>query len=443
MKVIAIGGVAASMSAVSKLKRINNEIEVTVYEKGDVLSYGACGMPYYVSDEIKNASDLVARTKEDFKKRGITVHVNHEVIGIDEKSKTITIKDLKTNEQIIDTYDKLIIGTGAKPIIPKWEGVELNNIHTMTEYYDSIEVKEKMQSGKIKNVVVIGGGFIGIEMVEAFHKYDVNIKLIQLEKQILSAFDSDMTVFLESHLKENGIDMHLDEKVVSFKGKQAVSKVITNKGTYDADLVLISIGVIPNTDFLNETSIKRTKNGACLVNRYMETSVKDIYAGGDCATIYNRQLDIQQYIPMGNNANKQGKLIAENISGKNIPIDGVLGTIVIKVLNMEAAKTGITERYAIENHIKHQVVSVKGNNHAGYYPNPEKIHVKIIYNPDTKQILGAQLVGKKDTALRINPFVVAISKGMTTIEFGMLDLAYAPPFAGVWDITAIAANNAK
>jgi NADPH-dependent 2,4-dienoyl-CoA reductase/sulfur reductase-like enzyme len=219
--------------------------------------------------------------------------------------------------------------------------------------------------------------------------------------------------------------------------------VITDKGSYDADLVLVSIGVLPNTDFLSETSIKRTKNGACLVNRYMETSVKDIYAGGDCATIYNRQLDIQQYIPMGNNANKQGKLIAENISGNNVQIDGVLGTIVIKVLNMEAAKTGITERYAIENHIKHEVVSVKGNNHAGYYPNPEKIHVKIIYNPDTKQILGAQLVGKKDTALRINSFVVAISKGMTTKEFGMLDLAYAPPFAGVWDITAIAANNAK
>jgi len=443
MKVIAIGGVALSMSAVSKLKRLNNKIDIVVYEKGEVLSYGACGMPYFISDEIKDANRLVARTKEQFGDLGIEVKVKHEVIKVYDRSKEVEILNLETNEVFLDSYDKLIIGTGASAIVPPWKNADLKNIFKLSVYEDSIEIKKEIDKGDIKKVTVIGAGFIGLEMVEAFLTRGLDVTLIQLDPQILSIFDAELTIPIEEHLKSKGVHLLLEEKVVGFEGNTIVDKVITDKGEYETDLVLVSIGVKPNTKFLESSNIKLSKNGAVEVNQFMETNILNVYSGGDCAMIYNLALKENSYLPMGSNANKQGRVIAENISGNRFKFNGVLGTIVIKIVDMEAAMTGINEKTAIAKNIKHKAVTVTGKNHAGYYPNAQPITVKVIYEPNTFIILGAEMVGYKDTALRINVFAVSIQNEMTTNDLGYLDLAYAPPFAGVWDVIHVAVNNAK
>jgi NADPH-dependent 2,4-dienoyl-CoA reductase/sulfur reductase-like enzyme len=443
MKVIAIGGVALSMSAVSKLKRLNNKIDIVVYEKGEVLSYGACGMPYYISDEIKDASKLIARTKEQFGNLGIEVKIKHEVIKVYDRSKEVEILNLETNETFMDSYDKLIIGTGASAIVPPWKNVDLDNIFKLSVYEDSIKIKEEIDKGHIRKVTVIGAGFIGLEMVESFLTRGLEVTLIQLDPQILSIFDAELTIPIEEHLRSKGVNLLLGEKVVGFEGNQVVSKVITDKGEYFTDLVLVSIGVRPNTKFLESSNINLSSNGAVIVNQFMETNILNIYSGGDCALIYNLALKENSYLPMGSNANKQGKVIAENISGNRFKFNGVLGTIVIKIVDMEAAMTGVNEKLAIAKNIKYKTVTITGKNHAGYYPNAQPITVKVIYDPNTYKIIGAELVGYKDTALRVNVFALAIQKEMTTKELGYLDLAYAPPFAGVWDVIHVAVNNAK
>jgi len=442
MKVIAIGGVALSMSAVSKLRRLDKDIEIVVYEKGTVLSYGACGMPYYISDEIKDPERLVARTKEQFSDIDILVHTNHMVTEVFDERNEISVLNFETNEIIIDNYDYLIVGSGASAIVPPWKNFALENIFKLSSYEDSLAIKEKIDSGTIKKVTVVGGGFIGIEMVEAFLTRGLEVTLIEYGNQILGVFDNDMTLKLEKHLVEKGVKLHLGEKVIRFSGDTAVRKVITDKAEYETDLVLISIGVRPNTSFLENSNVILDK-GAVVVNKRMQTNISNIYAGGDCGLIYNLAVKENRYIPMGNNANKQGRVIAENIAGGNFEFKGVLGTIVIKVIDMEAAKTGITEKEAKSLALDYKTVVITGKNHAGYYPNPEPITVKIIYKPVSKIIIGAELVGYKDTALRINVFAVAIQKEMTTSELGFLDLAYAPPFAGVWDVIAVAANKVK
>lgn len=442
MKVIAIGGVALSMSAVSKLRRLDKDIEIVVYEKGSVLSYGACGMPYYISDEIKDPERLVARTKEQFLEMDILVHTNHMVTEVFDERNEISVLNFETNETIIDTYDYLIVGSGASAIVPPWKNFALENIFKLSSYEDSLAIKEKIDSGEINKVTVVGGGFIGIEMVEAFLTRGLEVTLIEYGDQILGVFDNDMTLKLEKHLIEKGVKLHLGEKVIKFKGDTAVRKVVTDKAEYETDLVLISVGIRPNTSFLENSNVILDK-GAVVVNKRMQTNISNIYAGGDCSLIYNLAVKENRYLPMGNNANKQGRVIAENIAGGNFEFKGVLGTIVIKVVDMEAAKTGITEKEAKSLGLDYKTVVITGKNHAGYYPNPQPITVKIIYKPESKIIIGAELVGYKDTAIRINVFAVAVQKEMTTRELGFLDLAYAPPFAGVWDVIAVAANKVK
>ena len=442
MKVVAIGGDALSMSAVSKLRRLDKDVEIVVYEQGVVLSYGACGMPYYISDEIKDAKKLIARTKEQFAKMDIIVHTLHRVINVIDEKNEIEVLNIKTNNIFLVKYDYLIIGTGASAIIPPWKNVDLENIFKLSVYEDSIAIKNKINDENIKNVVVIGGGFIGIEMVEAFLTRGLKVTLIELDKQILSVLDSEMTVSLEEHLRSKGVSLQLNEEVISFEGENKVNKVITNKGSYDADLVLISVGVKPNISFLENSNIILQK-GAIVVNRKMQTNISNVYAGGDCSMIYNLVVKENRYLPMGNNANKQGRVIAENLNGNNFEFNGVLGTTVIKVIEMEAAKTGIIEKEASKLGLDFKTVTITGKNHAGYYPDAQPITVKVIYNQKTKVIIGAELVGYKDTTLRINVFAVAIQKEMTTKELGYLDLAYAPPFAGVWDVIAVALNKVK
>ena len=445
MKVIIIGGVAAGMSAASKIKRTQFDADVVVYEKGTVLSYGACGMPYLVSNVIEDPKKLIARSKEDFEKMGMTIHLQHEVVDVDANQKTVTVKDLVNNQTITDTYDKLLVATGASPIVPPIKGIDLPGIETLSTYDDGVKLKELFATrNDIKNVVIIGAGFIGVEMAEAMLEMDKNVTMVEFKNQILPNFDKDIVYPLQEELISKGVHLKLSEKVTEFKGNGKVEQVCTDTNCYQADIVILSVGIRPNTGFLKNTDVEMLRNGAVLVNKKMESSVADIYSAGDCASIYHRVKDsFDNYIPLGTNANKQGRVVGEVICGMNSKFDGAMGTSMVKVADMEAAKAGLSEREAIEGGFEYKAVTIKSRNHAGYYPNPQRIIIKLVYDPKTYKILGAQIVGYKDAALRINVFALAIHAGVPTYELGMVDFGYAPPFAGVWDAIHIAANQAK
>lgn len=444
MKYIIIGGVAAGMSAASKIRRSQFDAEVVVYEMGNTLSYGACGMPYFISDVIEDENKLIARTKDEFESMGITCKMHHQVVKLNVDEKTLHIKNLETNELIKDHYDKLLIATGANSIIFPWPKNDLDHIVTLKTIDDAKNIKELVSKTEIQNIVIIGAGFIGVEMVEAMIELKKHVTLIELQNQILPLFDKEITQPLEQELKDKGADLRLGEKVMRFEGQSKVEAVITDHNHYKADLVLVAIGVKPNVSFIEGSGIHQIKNGAIIVDEEMKTNVKDVYAAGDVATVTHLVHNSNHYhIPLGTNANKQGRIAGENMMGIKSRFPGALGTTVIKVCDLEAAKTGISEKEAIFNQYEFKTAMVKANNHASYYPNPEPMLIKVIYHPKTLLLYGAQIVGKKDAAIRINMFALAIHNRMTTEELGLVDFAYAPPFASVWDAVHIAANQAK
>lgn len=444
MKVIVIGGVAAGMSAASKIKRSDYSSQVTVYEKGNDISYGACGMPYMISGVIESPETLVVRKKEDFEKMGIDIKLNSEVIAVDESTKTVTVKDSSTGQIFADNYDKLVVATGASPVLPPIKNIGLDGIFVLSSLEDGRILKKELSSDNIKNVVIVGAGFIGVELCEAMREMNKEVTLIEFKNQILPNFDKDIVVPLQDELKKNNVFVRLSEKVSSFEGSSKVSRVITDKNSYIADCVIMCVGVKPNTGFLKSTGIEMLTNGAIKVDKHMQTSIKDIYAAGDCSSVYHKVLDdLNRYIPLGTNANKQGRVAGEVVLGKNSKYDSALGTSMIKVCAMEAAKTGISETEAILNNFDYKAVTISSLNHAVYYPDASKIVIKLVYDENTKKILGAQIIGSKDCAIRIDVFAVAIHTGMTTSEFAMLDFGYSPPFSGVWDAMHIAANQAK
>lgn len=443
MKVIIIGGVAAGMSAASKIKRVDSTAEVVVYEKGGFLSYGACGLPYYVGDFNDDYRRMIARTKDQFENTGITCKLHHEVIGVDMKQKTVTVHDMKNKSEIVDSYDKLMIATGASAIIPPIEGTQLFGIHSLKTLEEGIFLKEFAKAEKIKNIVIVGGGYIGVECAEAFLHLGKNVRMIEASDRILRSFDEEMSQYATTELIENGVEVHLSEKVVSFSGEFQVEHVQTDKGIYDADLVIMAIGVRPATEFLKNTGINMARNGAIIVNKKLETSIKDVYAAGDCILVHNNALEEDSFLALGTVANKCGRIAGGNIAGASDEFLGALGSAAIKVCNLELGRTGMGEVDAIRKKKDYKTLVIQAYDHPAYYPDPTPIAVKIIYELGTKKILGAQTCGMKGAVLRVDVFAVAIQNGMTTAELGMTDLVYAPPFAGVWDAIHIACNAAK
>jgi len=445
MKVIVIGGVAAGMSAASKIRRMQYNSEVVVYEKGGVLSYGACGLPYFVGNEIKDYNDMVIRTKPEFEKQGMSINLYHEVIGINENEKKIIVKDLKTGQVFEDKYDKLLISTGAQSIVPPWPGVNNEKVMTLSTIEDGIKIKQEIMKHNIKNVVIIGAGFIGVEVVEAAIGLKKQVTLIEFKNQILPHLDKEIAADLAEELIKNKATIKLGEKVEEIRNSATGEiSVKTDQNLYPADLVIVSVGVRPNTSFLEGSSVKLLQNGAIVVNKQMKTSVSDIYSAGDCATVYHRvKNDETAYIPLGTNANKQGKLAGAIICGEDIEYQGTLGTSMVKVCGMEGGKTGLSEEEAILGNFSYKSVTTESLNHAPYYPNPQPIKIKLVVEKETNKILGAQAVGYPGTALRINTFALAIHAGITTDEMGWMDFGYAPPFAEVWDAMHIACNAIK
>lgn len=444
MRVVIIGGVAAGMSAAAKLKRMKPDYEVVVYEKTDVVSFGACGLPYFVGGFFDDPQNMIARAPEKFVESGIDLKIFHEVTSIDTDSKKLKVQDVKNGEIFEDSYDKLMIATGASSIIPPIKNVKLENVSTLKSLDDGIKVKELMNRDEIKKVAIIGAGFIGLEAVEAAKKLGKEVTVFQLEDRILpQVFDKELTDILEEEIKTHNVDLRSQEIVSELVGEEKVKKVITNKGEYDADLVIIATGVRPNTAFLKDSKVNMLPNGAIIVDEFGKTSVEDIYAAGDCATIKNIVTGQDSYVPLATGANKLGRIVGENLAGANNSFQGSLGSSCIKIMDMEAACTGLTEVQAEKLGIKVKSKFISDFNQTNYYPGRNKMYVKLVYDADTKVILGGQVAGYKDAVQRCNVIAASIFGKLTTSQLGMLDLCYAPPFARTWDILNVAGNVSK
>jgi len=444
MKVIIIGGVAAGMSAASKMRRLDNDVEITVYEKGKVVSYGACGLPYYISNENDSVQKLIARDLNYFKENNINVKLRNEVVKVFPKDKKILVKDLDTCVSYIDQYDRLFIATGSSPIRLNIPGSSSENVFELKTIEDADKIKSYAAKYDVKDVIVIGGGYIGVELADAMIKLGKKVRIIELGDNILSTFDADISVYAARVLKDHGVDINTGERVEALIHNQnKVSGVKTSKGIYNADMVIQCVGVKPNTNFLKGTEIDMTPRGAIIIDREMRTSVSDIYSAGDCAVVYHKVMEENRYIPLGTTANKMGRLAAENLLGKRKRFVGTLGSAAIKVVDWEFARTGISQKEAEELKIDYDTKMVKAYSHPAYYPDQTPIYIKLLYDKNTKKVLGVQSAGEKGVVLRIDIFASAIHNEMTAMELGMVDFCYAPPFAGVWDAVHIACNAIK
>lgn len=444
MKVIIIGGVAAGMSAAAKLKRSNKEAQITVYEKSKHVSFGACGLPYFVGNFFEDSQKMIARTVEQFNVSGITVNIEHEVLNVDPTNKTVTVKNLLTQETFTDTYDKLMIATGASAIIPPIKNVDLAHVYTLKSMEDGEVLKQAMQDESLKRVAIVGAGFIGLEVVEAAKQYGKEVHVFQLNDRVLvDTFDKEITDLLEEELRAHDVHLHLSQTVTELVGDQAVTQIKTKDEAFDVDVVVITAGVRPNTHFLKETGIEMLRNGALVIDNEGHTSIEDIYAAGDCATINHILKPEPAYIPLATVANKMGRIIGENLAGAHQTFNGSLASACLKVMDLEAGRTGLSEQEAINLGINYKKVFITDMNQTSYYPGQSKINVKLIYNADTKVILGGQIVGRKDAVQRVNVLATAIFAGLTTDQLAMLDLCYAPPFARTWDVLNIAGSVAK
>ena len=441
-EVVIIGGVAAGMSCAAKLQRETTEVNITVYEKGEFISYGACGLPYYIGDLIKDPKELIVRTPEDYQEKRMDVRIHHEVLAVDPSKKSVTVKDLKNNQTFEKTYDSLLIATGAAPITPGFMQGAPKNVFTLRDVPDGNNIKEAAMAPEIKNIVIVGGGYIGLELVESFHTLGKNVTLVNRSGKIMKTYDEEIREVLFKELAEKSINLHLSDSVEGFTRNDEgyVSHVKTDRNAYKADLVVMAIGVAPSTEFLEGTGIETLKNGAVITNERMETNIEDIYAAGDCATVHHKLLDMPVHIPLATHASKQGRLLAEILAGKDRSFPGALGTSVVKILDLTLAQTGLSEKQAKDHNFNYQTNFIKTSHRAGYYPDNTPVYIKYLFDKDTKVLLGAQMVGPEGIAHRINTLALAVDRGLTLEDILLSDFAYAPPFSATWDALQVAAK---
>lgn len=443
MKIIIIGAQAAGASAAAKAKRINPEATIRIYEKSDIVSFGACGLPYFIGDHFSDANEMISRTPQQFEKDGIDIKILHEVVAIDTLSKKLKIKDLTNGHCFEDTYDKLLLAVGASPIIPPFSNDKLKNIFTLRDIYDGQAIKKTLNDAQVNDIIVVGAGYIGLELVESLVALNKKVKLIQLDDRVLvDAFDAQITDIIAENIKQY-CDLHLQEKVLGFGGQNKVTHVITDKDQYPADMVIIATGVKPNSCIYNNLGINTLKNGAIITDALGQTNIRDIYAAGDCAALYHKVSQDMVYIPLATGANKLGKVVGENLAGRHCQFPGTLGTSALKVFDIEAGRTGITENDAKKAAIAYKTVVVKDKNHSNYVAGQTSITAKLIYHAETRIILGGQIAGGVGAALRVNVLATAIWAKMTIDELTMLDFLYAPPFSRPWDVLNIAGSIAK
>ncbi len=463
-KLVVIGGVAAGMSAASSAKRVNPDIEAIVVEKDFFISYGACSLPYYVSDDIKEINDLVSLSPETAKnERDIAVLTRHEALGIDAKKKEVLVSDVATGAKRSLPYDKLVIATGGLPVKPPLPGIELENVFTIRTLHDGIEIKKFIDGwnyfypcigspeclyvnrfGKDKRpmkAVIVGGGYIGMEMCESFRKRGLEVSVIEKADRVLGTMDAEIAAIVEEKIASEGVKLHKETSVQGFVGVGGkVTAVLTDKGEFDADIVLLAIGSRPNAGLAADAGIRLGAGGAIGVDEFLRTSMPDVYAAGDCAEATHLVTGKKIYIPLGTTANKQGRIAGENAAGMNKPFEGVAGTAVTKIFDLEVARTGLSVIDAEREGLTYFTSAIKGRSRSSSYPAGKAITVSYVVEKTTGRLLGTQMVGQEGVAHRIDTLAACLYGRMTISDVARLDLGYAPPFATVWDPILVAAN---
>ncbi len=430
MKVLIIGGVAAGTKVAAKLKRDNFELDVTILTKSKVISYAGCGLPYYVGNVIQEANKLIVNTPDSFHKlTGVNVLVETEVTQVNPEEKYVEAICLKTQEKMRCEYDKLVIASGAEAVRPNIEGADLDNVFFMRTPEDAYVLRDAIETGNIKRAVIVGGGYVGLEIAENLNSQGVRAVVIDMAKHILPGFDDEISEYVKNHLAEQGIPILTEIRLEAILGDGKVEKIKTDRRAMKADAVILCVGIKANTEYLKDSDIDLMPNKTVKVNEYLETNVKDIYAVGDCATVINRVTNKPYWSPMGSTANIAGRIAAKNIAGKKKAYPGVLGTSVVKLPELNAGRTGLTEKEANENGYNAESVVTVVDDKAHYYPDASSFIVKMIADKDTKKLLGLQVLGKGQVDKMVDIAVAAITMGATLEDVENMDLAYAPPFS--------------
>lgn len=446
MKVVVIGGVAAGPKTASRIRRLCGDAEVTVVEKGEFLSYAGCGLPYYISGMVKDQNELMATpvgTVRDsvFFRNVKDVHVmNHtEATAIDRKNKTVAIRDADGGTQQLE-YDKLVLATGAASFIPPIPGVGLKNIFNLKDIHDADAIKDTLAEHKALNAVIVGGGLIGVEVAEAFHEMGCRITIIEFLPHILPMMDPEMAALVEGHFEAKGVKIQTGTRVTEFTGADRVEKVVTDRGDFPADLVIMAVGIRPATQLAVDAGLDIGPTRAIAVNEQMQTSDPDIYAVGDCAEKKNIVTGKPCYVPLGSTANKEGRVAANAICGRNDAFPGVLGSAICKIFNFSVARTGLGEREAREAGYDVVTCLAPAPDKPHFMPSAKPLFLKLMADRKTRKLLGAQATGPGNADRRIDIVATALSAGMTVDQLAHLDLSYAPPFSPAVDNILVAAN---
>lgn len=432
-----IGGTAAGMSAALKARSLLPNLQIAVFERTNYVTHGSCGIPYYIGGEISDYNELITYTPVFLREeRNIEVYVGHEVTEIDLNKRIITIKDLQTGKIANNIFKKLVIATGASPIVPKIPGIDSPLVHKVRTIEDSLKIKNDLEKGFVKKVVIIGAGFVGLEMAEALSKWNIEVILLEALPTILPRTNPVLVKLIEDEITKNGVKLYKNtrvNKVVSdIKNKKA--EVFTEDGKqFDTNMIIASIGVRPNSQIAETARISVGKTGGIVVNEYMETNIDNIWACGDCVQMQHLVSGEPCWYPLGPTANKQGKIVGENVVGGKVSFSGVLGTQVTKIFDLYVAMTGLSEIEVQKFGYDTALVEISHRDKASYYPNRQNVHIIMLINKSNGRILGVQLAGSVLAALRINVFATAIATGMTVKKLAELDLAYEPSMAPVYD----------
>ncbi len=430
MKVLILGGVAAGTKVAAKLKRMQFDSDVTILTKDADISYAGCGLPYYVGDVIQDRDKIIVNTPEKFAAlTGANVLTGREAIGLDAKAKQITVKNLAEGTESVLSYDACVIATGASSIVPPMKGIDLEGVFTMRTPDNADQLKQYIKTHQVKKAVIAGGGFIGLEIAENLKEEGVDVTVIDMAPQIMPGFDTELAIYAQKHLEKVGIPILTATKMEEITGDICATGVKTDKGLLGADVVILSLGIRPNTAFLKDTGLEFAKNGAILVDHSMRTALPDVYAAGDCAVVSNFQTGEQAWAPMGSSANMEGRLLAEVLSGAEKEFHGVLRTAVVKMPGLNAARTGLNEIAAKEAGYDIETVVTVNDDKAHYYPGADNFITKLIADKKTHKLLGVQVLGPGAVDKMVDIGVTAITLGATLEQLENMDLAYAPPFS--------------
>lgn len=442
MAVIIVGGDAAGMSAASKIRRELPELGIVAFERSPHTSYSACGMPYYIAGIVERVDDLVARSPEVFRDRyGIDVRVRHEVVSVDVAGRRVGVRKLDGGTEFWEPYDQLLLATGASPIRPPLPGAGAAGVHGLSTLASGIAVHRDIDVHRPRAAVIVGGGYIGLEMAEALIIRGLDVSLVERAPQVMGTLDPDMGALVSEALREAGVTLYLEEDLTALETKAGrVSAVVTDRRTLPADLVILALGVRPESALAKEAGIELGAKGAIRVNSRMETSIEGVWAAGDCAESFHLVSRQGVHIALGTVANKQGLVAGTNIAGGRAVFPGVVGTAVSKICKYEVGRTGLLERECPALGLDAVSATIESRTRVGYYPGAGPITVKLVAERAGGRLLGGQIVGLEGSAKRIDVLATALTAGMSVQQIADLDLSYAPPFSPVWDPVQTAAR---